>query len=98
MKTFAIVVAAAVSMLVGCAGENGGDEDIAQVGVVVQPGPHLAADELGDRLADLGLGEHLTEAADPQLERPVLVQVLQRVVALPRRHLRPHQLEVELEP
>jgi hypothetical protein len=80
---------------VGAEAVVGGYQDVDQTRVL-EPAAHLATDELGDRLADL-LDKHLAEAGQPQLQRPVLVDLLQDLLPPGRRAVRPGMLEVVFE-
>ena len=66
--------------------------------LVLEPGPHLLPDELGDLVADVRREEHLAEAREPQLQRAVLVDLLQHLAALLGRAVGPGVHEVVLEP
>src|SRR5271154_1428107 len=70
------------------------DQDIAEPRVL-EPRAHFLANELRDLFAHLGIEEELHEGRDPELERTVLVDLLQHGAAPLRRLRSPLVLEVE---
>ena len=73
-----------------------GDQHVAQLRVL-QASAHLLPDELRDLLADLLVEEHLGEPGQPELQRAVLVDLLQHVPPLEWGQVGPDVLEVVLE-